>query len=122
MSHRKAVIAILMALVLVFASVPVSIAGGPGTNDRDGVQTDGGDGHPWDDGTGGQDSTPPDEEDQPAEAEVQPGPVPDGLLMASSGIPAGWLSSTLYHLWKSIETEVKRMQLANTKYKARRIR
>ncbi|GAB4321246.1 MAG: hypothetical protein Kow0074_12070 [Candidatus Zixiibacteriota bacterium] len=122
MSHGRTVIAILMALVLVFASVPISIAGGPGSNNRDGVHTDGGDGHPWDDGTGGQDSTPPDDDNQPAESETQPGPLPDAILMASSGIHSGWLSSALYHLWKSVEAEMKRMHLANTKYKARRVR
>ncbi|MBD3298424.1 MAG: hypothetical protein GF341_07210 [candidate division Zixibacteria bacterium] len=122
MSHRKAIIAILMALVMVFVSIPVSIAGGPATHDRDAVKTDGGDGHPWDDGTDDQDTTPPDDEAEPQQSEVQPNPETE-LMMSSAvyGPFSGWMTSVLHRLWKSIETEVKRMRLADTKYKARRI-
>ncbi len=123
MSHRKAIIAILMALVMVFVSIPVSIAGGPDSNNRDAVKTDGGDGHPWDDDTGGQDTTPPDDEAEPQESECQPNPENE-IMMSSAvyGPYSGWLTSVLHHLWKSIETEVKRMRLVDTKYEARRVK
>lgn len=123
MSHRKAIIAIVMALVMVFVSIPVSFAGGPVNHDRDAVKTDGGDGHPWDDGTDNQDTTPPDNETAPQESQVQPNPE-TGMTLSSAvyGPYSGWLTSVLHRLYKSIETEVKRMRLADTKYKARRVK
>ena len=119
MSHRKAVVAILMALLMVFISVPVSVAGGPAGNTPGGVQTDGGDGHPWDDGTGGQDTTPPDD-NQPEETEAPPVIVPGEILAASYGPSSEWLSSAMIYVWKTIKSEVKRMRPASSNYRTAR--
>jgi hypothetical protein len=51
MAKLKSLLAICLALVLVFSPVALVHAEGPGDVSVSGGPTDGGEGHPWDDGT-----------------------------------------------------------------------
>jgi len=119
MSHRKLVIAVMVALVMVFVNVPVGMAGGPGTNSWSDVQTDGGEGHPWDDGTGGTDTTPPGDE-QGAEPEQSIGSTPEPFVTtASVSVFPSWNSSAVFHLWTIIKAEVHRTRVVKYSKTAR---
>ena len=121
MSHRKLVVVVLMALVMVFVSAPGGIAGGPNSTDWSDVDTDGGDGHPWDDGTSGQDTSPPDG-DPNVETEQSPAPEPEFVLTASASWFPSWHTSAVFYLWKSIKAEVTQTRVSRSFKKVRLVR
>jgi len=107
MTRMIRVLAICLALVLasMLYGPPVSLADGPRSYCVDSGPS-GGDGHPWDDGTG-QDSTPGDStgtdlQVKPADPSIQP------ALSSQKGIVT-WTQRTLVTIWYKLR------QLAQSK-------
>lgn len=106
MLHRKMIFAIAIALVIVLSSFPAGWAGGPTDNTTGTVHADGGDGHPWDDGTSEQTSPG----DDPGEGEIVAEETPVDLaapLLATERGFTGWVQAGLISAWKVLKAELK---------------
>lgn len=112
--HRLLAICLALAFVLMLGSPPVSIADGPRDYSINSGPTDGGDGHPWDDGTGSQQSPGDDDPTDPQQQDVLPSdPVLQPALMPTKGIVT-WTQRSLVSLWYKVR-EIARAQKTATK-------
>ena len=100
MAKMRIPLAICLALAfLVFGCFSVCRAEGPGGNSTTSGPTDGGDGHPWDDGV--VEDTPPDDGgDNPLQ-------VQDGLLDPQIALSAqrgfvGWIEKAMVSIWYKV--------------------
>jgi len=106
MLHRKMVIAIALALIIVLSSFPAGWAGGPADNTTGGVIADGGDGHPWDDGTSEQ-TSPGDNPDGGVTVEESAAVEASLPAMGIDHSFAGWIQAGLYSAWKALKQELE---------------
>jgi hypothetical protein len=116
MSRLRLPLAICLALTLVFSLGAPSVgwADGPGKYSTNSGPTDGGDGHPWDDGTGEQSS--PGEDDEDPQQEVESGiPDPEPVFAVQKGL-LSWTQRTLVSLWHKVRN-VARSQTTAVKTK-----
>jgi hypothetical protein len=100
-------LAICLALVLVFSPVAMVRADGPSDTRVTGGPTDGGEGHPWDDGTAEQ--TNPGEDDDPLEANE----LLDGSLMPFTTIShgfGGWIEWAVTQVYTKVTTNARTTQ------------
>lgn len=104
-------ICLALAFVLMLSSPPVSVADGPRDYCVNSGPTDGGDGHPWDDGTGSQQSPDDDDEGQPQDNIVPNDPVLQPALMSSKGI-VPWTQQALMSFWFKVREVAQSQQTA----------
>ena len=120
MAKMRVLLAICLALVLavVLGSSPVSWAEGPGGYNVNTGPTDGGDGHPWDDGTTEQTDPGDDDNDVNDLEDAQtciPGSQP--IITTDQGF-IGLTQNVLMSLWRKIRVaEISQMKATKTEVK-----
>ena len=95
---RSLAICLALALAVMLGTPPVGWAAGPGDCSIHSGPTDGGDGHPWDDGTG-TDSSPVDDETDPQIQSDDPSTQP--VLTIEKGF-ISWTQRNLISLWSKV--------------------
>ena len=110
---RFLAICLALAFALMLSSPPVSVADGPRDYSVNSGPTDGGDGHPWDDGTGSQQSPGDDDPTDPQQQEFQPSdPDLQLVLMPTKGIVT-WTQQSLVSLWYKVREFAHSQKTAN---------
>ena len=99
---RSLAICLALALAVMLGTPPVGLANGPGECSIHSGPTDGGDGHPWDDGTG-TDSSPGDDETDPQIQSDDPSTQP--VLTIKKGF-ISWTQRNLISLWSKVRNVV----------------
>ena len=104
MAKLRSLMAICLALVLVFSPVSMVWAEGPGDTRVTGETSDGGDGHPWDDGTS-EEPEPDGEENEVETDQLLDGPV---FPMRTVTIGIGsWIEWTLTRLYRKVAVNAR---------------
>ena len=112
----KPFFAICLALILVFSSISIGWAEGPGDNHTSSGPTDGGDGHPWDDGT--TEESQPGEDDEDGLNGGEPGTTPPVPVVTMRRGFSGWLQGALTLIWRRmVETETSQTVRGKTSLK-----
>lgn len=111
MAKLRSLMAICLALVLVFSPVSMAWAEGPGDNSVNTDTSDGADGHPWDDGTTEQE-TQPDDDDEVIETDQLYGTLlPVSTVKNGFG---GWIEWTLTQLYHKVTGSTRIIQKKGT--------
>lgn len=98
MAKMRIPLAICLALALMFGSFCVCRADGPGGNSTTSGPTDGGDGHPWDDGV--VEDTPPDGGDNPLQ--LKDGVLDPAILLPVQRGFTGLIEKTILTIWHKV--------------------
>lgn len=104
MLYRRMVIAIVLALIIVLSSFPAGWADGPADYTPGVVHADGGDGHPWDDGTSEQTSPGDDPGDGVVTEKATLAEYPVSTPTLDHGF-TGWVQTGLISAWKFLRDE-----------------
>ena len=121
--RRSLAICLALALALVLGTPPVGWADGPGEYSINSGPTDGGDGHPWDDGTTEQ-TSPGDDETDPEQNLESDSPVDQPVFMVKKGF-LSWTQRTLISLWhkvRDVALSQKSAEKAKVELKAKKSR
>jgi len=105
---RILAICLTLAFVMMLASPPISVADGPRTYSANSGPTDGGDGHPWDDGTGTENS--PGEGDDTTDPQQNILPDDDPLLQPVMTYEKGalpWIQRSISTVWLKVRQYVQ---------------
>jgi len=123
---RFLAICLALAFVLMLATLPIGMADGPRNYSVNSGPTDGGDGHPWDDGTGTQNS-PGDDDDgtvDPQQEILPDDPILQPVLTFEKGI-VPWIHRSLSTIWFKVRQHVlsqKSATKATVEYKTKQSR
>jgi hypothetical protein len=121
---RLTAICLGLAFALMLYSAPVSLADGPRYYCMDSSPTDGGDGHPWDDGTG-QESTPGDDGTiDPLQVKLPSNPDVQPALIMQKGLTS-WTQRVLVSFWfkvRQFTLDQKTVSKAAKEYKTKQSR
>ena len=110
---RFLAICLALAFALMLSSPPVSVADGPRDYSVNSGPTDGGDGHPWDDGTGSQQSPGDDDPTDPQQQDILPSdPALQPALMPTKGIVT-WTQQSLVSLWFKVREVASSQKTTN---------